>query len=180
RSERGRWPSTRKPTTFISSPPSSSPRRRVKGDAASSLTRSWSWKAASKREQALVPYSKTVASRVRGPNPCMCPFTHFPRKIRGFCIGPGSIWPPYFHVAGVHVRTSVFDSDGPVLPWAETPAEEDLQAVSRDQRTDRSPYASAGHLGRSTDAQPEVAWLDKLTLSGTAGPGLRRLSWVKA
>src|SRR5262249_10589035 len=80
----------------------------------------------------------------------------------------------HVHVSGVHVRTSVFDSDGTVLPWAETRAEEDPQAVSRDQRTDRSPYVSAGHLGRSTDAQPEVTWLDKLLLSGDASPGLRR------
>src|SRR6516162_4291118 len=80
----------------------------------------------------------------------------------------------YVHVSGVNVRASVLDSDGTVLPWAETRAEEDPQAVSRDQRTDRSPHVSAGHLGRSTDAQPEVTWLDKLLLSGDAGPGLRR------
>src|SRR6516225_620636 len=54
------------------------------------------------------------------------------------------------------------------------------QAVSRDQRTDRSPHVSAGHLGRSTDAQPEVTWLDKLLLSGDAGPGLRRGAEARA
>ena len=47
------------------------------------------------------------------------------------------------------------------------------QAVPCDQRGDGSANVSAGHLGESQEAQPEVEWLGQLLLSGTRGPSLR-------